>query len=363
MSRRADTVGIVGAGSFGTALASVVARAGRRVVLWTRDQAVVDEIQRTRRCPRLPEAPLPAPLEVTADPRVLAREARLVILAVVSTDVTARARELGAVLDGSHLVVHAVGALAHGEGEKADAAADERVSEVVAKGVPTQRLGVLAGPGLPSEMAQGQFASMVVASAFDEVIRETRRLISAPPTLRIYGSRDLVGVELSSAVAGAYTIALGLCDGIAMGPGPRAVLITRAVAEAGRLMVAAGGDVKTFAGLAGLGNLLVRAVRPEPRDAREGREGAGGGGGGRDAGAAARSEGAEYQLGLLLAKGELPRDALSNEGARAALSIERLARRLKVRMPLVEVVAAVLTGRVQPRDAARMAGETVASEE
>ncbi len=346
-SSRADTVGIVGAGAFGTALASVVARSNRRVVLWTRDAAVVEEIQKSRRCPRLPEAPLPAPLEVTGDPRVLAREARLIILAVVSTDVKARARELGAVLDGSHLVVHAVGALARGDGQGADAAeADERVSEVVADGVATQRLGVLAGPGLPSEMAQGQFASMVVASAFDEVIRETRRLISAPPALRVYGSRDLVGVELSSALAGVYTIALGMCDGIPMGPGPRAVLVTRAVAEGSRLVVAAGGDVKTFAGLAGLGNLLVRAVPPGFGEA-----------------SVRSSDGAEYQLGLRLGKDELPADALSSEGARAALSLARLAKRLKVRMPLVEVVAAVLTGKVKPREAARLAGETVASEE
>jgi glycerol-3-phosphate dehydrogenase (NAD(P)+) len=336
-----------------------VARAGRRVVLWTRDQAVVEEIQRTRRCPRLPEAPLPAPLEVTADPRVLAREARLVILAVVSTDVRMRARELGGVLDGSHLVVHAVGALAHGEGEKADAAGDERVSEVVAQGVPTQRLGVLAGPGLPSEMAGGQFASMVVASAFDEVIRETRRLLSAPPALRVYGSRDLIGVELASAVAGVYTIALGLCDGIQMGPGPRAVLVTRAVAEAGRLVVAAGGDIKTFSGLAGLGNLLVRAVpgADAAADAAKGAKAP------RREGSQARGEGAEYSLGRRLARGDLPADALDQEGARAALSIERLAKRLKVRMPLVDGIAAVLTGRVHPRDAARMAGESVASEE
>lgn len=345
---RADTVGIVGAGPFGTALASVVARANRRVVLWTRDAAVVDQIQKTRSCPRLPEAPLPAPLEVTADPRVLAREARLIILAVVSTDVKARAKELGAVLDGSHLLVHAVGALARSDGASADdAEADERVSAVIAEGVATQRIGVLAGPGLPSEMAQGQFASMVVASAFDEVIRETRRLVSAPPALRVYGSHDLAGVELSSALAGVYTIALGMCDGIPMGPGPRAVLVTRAVAEGSRLVVAAGGDVKTFAGLGGLGNLLVRAVPP----------GFGAAGGGRS------SEGAEYQLGLRLGKDELPADALSSEGARAALSIARLAKRLKVRMPLVEVVAGVLTGKVKPREAARMAGDTVANEE
>jgi glycerol-3-phosphate dehydrogenase (NAD(P)+) len=349
MSRRADTVGIVGAGAFGTALASVVARANRRVVLWSRDAAVVDAIRRTGRSPRLPEAPLPAPLEVTSDARVLAREAHLVVLAVASTDVRARAHELGAVLDGSHLLVHAVGAFARrGDGGPEE---DERVSEAVAHGVPTQRIGVLAGPALPGEMAQGQFASMVVASAFDEVIREARRLLSAPPLLRVYGSHDLVGVELASAMAGAYTIALGLCDGIGVGPGPRAVLITRAIAEAGRLGVAAGGDVKTFSGLAGLGNLLVRAVAPRPR------------GPGEVTVLRPPGQGAEYQIGLDLARGELASDAVASEGARAALSIERLARRLRVRMPLLEGLAAVLTGRIKPADAARLAGDTVAMEE
>ena len=83
---RGDTVGIVGAGTFGTALASVVARAGRRVVLWSRDAEVVRRINVDRRCPRLPDAELPAPLEATADARHLAAEARLIILAVVSTD-------------------------------------------------------------------------------------------------------------------------------------------------------------------------------------------------------------------------------------------------------------------------------------
>lgn len=251
MTARADTVGIVGAGTFGTALAAVLARAERRVILCSRHAEVVEAIRTTRTCPRFPSATLPPLVEPTTDPRRLAAEARFLVLAIGSTDVRERARELGAFLDGSHIVVHAIGALAQ--------PGDARVSEVMQQGLPSLKLGVLAGPALPIDLAEGRFASMVAASTFDEVVREARRLLNAPPGLRVYGSKDIIGVELASAFAGAYTIALGMCDGLGMPDGPRAVVITRAVAEASRLGTAAGAESRTFAGLAGLGNLLVRS--------------------------------------------------------------------------------------------------------
>lgn len=328
MSARGDTVGIIGAGRFGTALGSVLARAGRRVILWSRDTNVVKAIQSERTSPRLPSAPLPAPLEATADPKRLAAEARFLVLAVQSTNVRERARELGEVLDGSHIVVHAIGALA--------APTNERVSEVMAQGLPTLKLGVLAGPALPQDLIEGQYASMVVASSFDEVVAEGRRLLNCPPALRVYSSKDLIGVELASALSGAYTVALGLADGLGMGPGHRAVLITRAVAEASRLGQAAGAEARTFAGLSGLGNLLVRA---------------------------ATDRSADYLLGRRLADGVVTADAVRTEGARAALAGMELAGRLRTRMPVLAGVAAVLSGKIEPKDAAQIVGDTVAVEE
>jgi len=328
VSARADTVGIVGAGTFGAALASVLSRINRRVVLWSRDTAVVDAIETTRRSPRIPAAVLGESVTATADPRVLATEARFIVLAVSSMDVRDRARELGDMLDGSHIVVHAIGALA--------APTNERVSEVMLAGLPTLKVGVLAGPALPQDLAEGEFASVVIASAFDEVVAEGRRLLNAPPTLRVYGSKDLAGVELASALSGAYTIALGLADGLGMGPGPRAVLITRAVAESSRLGAAIGAEPKTFAGLAGLGNMLVRA---------------------------SGDRSADYVLGRRLADGIVSADNNRTEGARAALAGSDLAKSLRVRMPVLQGLAAVLTGKLEPRDAAQLAGEGVAHEE
>ena len=329
MSQRADSVGIVGAGAFGTALGSVLARAGRRVVLWSRDPEVVDAINRTRTSPRLPAAPLPPPLEATADPRRVAAEARFLVMAVSSRDVVERSRELGGFLDGSHIVVHAIGALA--------APDNERVSEVMERGLPTLKIGVIAGPALPADLAAGEFSSVVVASRFDEVAHEARRLLNAPPMLRVYSSHDLAGVELASALSGAYTVALGLCDGLDMGTGPRAVLITRVVAEAARLLQAAGAEARTFAGLAGLGNMLVRGGK------RGGSE--------------------DYLLGCQIAQGTLAGEDDHSEGALAAIAGATLAKRLHVRMPVLTGVAAVLAGRAEPRDVARLIGDSVAIEE
>lgn len=325
--KRGDTVGIVGAGGFGTALAVALARAGRPVVVYTRTPSVVEAIARTRQCPRLPDVDVPPSVALVEDPRALAAAARFVVVAVTSTDVHHRLAELGGVLDGSHLVVHAVGALAPPD--------DVRVSELIASETPVLRAGVLAGPALPRDLASGRFASMVIASAFDEVVAEARRLLNLPPALRLYGSRDTAGVELASALSGAYTVGLGLADGIQIGPGPRAVLVTRAVAEASRLVEAGGGAARTFAGLAGLGNLLVRAGADDDPD---------------------------YRLGRALARGEAVTDRLT-EGARAALAGMRLAARKKVRLPLLSGIAAVLTGRATVADAARLASDTVAEEE
>jgi glycerol-3-phosphate dehydrogenase (NAD(P)+) len=321
---RAETLGIVGAGSFGSALAAVVARTGRRVVLWSRDPQVVSAIESTRRSPRLPEAELPASVIATTDPRRLASEARTIVLAVASTDARTRAREIGQVVDGAHILIHAVGALSE----------DQRVTEILAEATPALRLGALAGPAIPADLASGQFSSMVIASRFDEVITEARRLLNAPPALRVYTSHDVIGVELAAAFSGALAIAVGLADALSVGPGPRAVLVTRGLAEASRLGCAAGGETRSFHGLAGLGNLMVRAAENHR----------------------------EYAFGKSLLGGRKPERDWP-EGARAAVAAVRLAAKLGVRTPVLSGLAAVITGAITPKEAARLAADTVATEE
>jgi glycerol-3-phosphate dehydrogenase (NAD(P)+) len=323
---REHRVGIVGAGPFGTALANLLGSSGRPVTLFTLDQQVVTAIRATRENPRTGGISLPPSVSATDDPRQFSNDARFIIIAVSSTEVRRRLHLLGDHLNGQHIVVHAIGALASPD--------DTRVSQVIEEETPVLRIGALAGPALWRDLVSGRFSSMVVASAFDEVTREARRLLSVPPTLRLYSGHDLIGVEMAAALSCAYTVAVGVSDGLGLGPGPRAVLITRALAEASRLGRAAGASDKTFTGLAGLGNLLVR-IQSE--------------------------HSADYLAGRELAES----DAVSapTEGTRAALAGVRLARRAGQRAPVLSAIAAVLQGELSAREAAVAAADTVADEE
>lgn len=336
---RGDTVGIAGAGAFGTALANLVGGAGRDAVLWSLDKNVVAEINEAHTSEmRLPGIALSPRVSATTDPGELCRRARLIVVAVASTQMSARARMLGDVCDGSTLFVSAIGALAQpGESPGSSPTGDALPSDVLRAETPALRIGALAGPALPNALCRGQYASMVCASPFDEVTREARRLLGAPPVLRVYGGTDLAGVELSAALAGAYTVALGMADALEVGPVPRAVLVTRAGAEAARLVAAAGAVGKTFFGLAGLGNLLVRSAA--------------------DSGPGSR----DYKLGHAIGSGTTP--SISTEGARAAVALDRLAKKHGVRAPVLAAAAAVLTGKVSPAHAAAAAGDTVATAE
>lgn len=328
-----QTLGIVGAGGFGTALAHRVASAGHDVVLWSTTPEVVVTINDQRHNhDRLADVTIDERVRATSDPGDLARSARIIVIAVASEDVRSRLDRLGDHVDGRHILVHAIGASAGPD------AADARVSTLVTDKTAVRRIGSLAGPALPGDVAHGHFAAMVCASPFDEVTREVRRFLSIPPALRLYTSRDLIGVELAAVLSGAYTVALGMADSMAMGPGPRAVLLTRIVAEGQRLLAALGGAPRTFAGLSGLGNLLVRT---DPN-----------------------SQAAGYRFGARLARSERPEPAerLPDE-VKAVGAAVRWARASGQRAPILEAVARVVDGEQSAAHAADELGEQGTTEE
>ena len=328
LARDFDRIGIVGAGPFGLALGSMLAKAGRPVTIWSTTRDVVESINRDHRSDRLPGHILPERLVAVADVAELARQARFLVLAVSSESAFDRLQSLGKVASSCHVAVHAIGALAPEW--------DRRISQLISEETPILRSGVVAGPSMAADIAAGRTTSLLCASEFDEVTRETRRLLSVPSVLRLYRSRDVIGAELASALSGAYTIAVGLGDGLDVGIGIRAVLITRAISEMTALGTALGGEAKTFSGLAGLGNLLVRSSVEH--------------------GQASPS----YRLGRALAQGPAKAEG---EGARAAVAGVRLARSRNLSLPILETVVQVISGAVSAQQAAVHIFETVADEE
>jgi glycerol-3-phosphate dehydrogenase (NAD(P)+) len=235
-------VAIIGGGAWGLALAAAAARAESDVVLQTRRDL---------------NGQLPKGVRVVRDPAETAKHARLLVLAVPSSVCRAVARDLGDHLDGSHYVVHGVRGL---EGE--DLAT---VSDVIREETPVRRTGALGGPALASDLLAGRASVLVVGSRYPEVAEAVTGAFGSP-TLRVYPTHDLRGLEWASALVGCLTILIGYAQAMELSPGLVAALISRSIGEASRLAAAAGGEEKTLLGLAGYGDLLAsitQAERPE----------------------------------------------------------------------------------------------------
>jgi glycerol-3-phosphate dehydrogenase (NAD(P)+) len=233
-------VAVVGGGPWGRALAGAAARRGGPVVLVT------------RRGPHGLQAGLPAGVRATAE-LADAASARLIVLALPSDHVEDTTARLAPLLDGSHFVVHGIRGLV-GDGLRT-------VSEVVRESTPVRRLGALGGPVLVEELARGAPSVIVIGSRFPEVVTAFREWF-ASPTLRVYATSDLVGLEWASALTGCVAVAIGCALGAGMGPGLVAAFTTRAVHEVSRLAVEAGGERATLLDLAGLGDLLAALNQP-----------------------------------------------------------------------------------------------------
>lgn len=235
-------VAIIGGGTWGRALAAAAARAESDVVVLTRRDL---------------EGQLPRGVRVVRSIEDAAKHARLVVLAVPSSACRPVARDLGDHVDGSHYVVHGVRGL---EGDDLST-----ISDVIQEETPVRRTGALGGPALADDLLAGTPSVLVVGSRFPEVTEAASALFGSP-TLRVYPTSDLRGLEWASALVGCLTIAIGYAQALKTSPGLVAALITRAIGEASRIAAAAGGDERTLLGLAGYGDLLASITqtgRPE----------------------------------------------------------------------------------------------------
>ena len=312
---------VLGAGSWGTALAAHLTRAGHHVRLWARDPGVAQAINREHASPGyLPGVTLPAALAATEDLAAALAGAPTVFVVVPSAYCRGvYARAAGALAPGAVLVSAT-------KGLEMDTL--QRMTEVAAAEAPGHSLAVLSGPSFALEVAQGQPTTVVVAAAEPGVAEAVPRAVSGP-TFRAYTSDDVAGVELAGALKNVIAIAAGILDGLGYGRNTAAALITRGLAEITRLAVARGGRADTLAGLAGLGDLVLTCT-----------------------GALSRNR----QVGRALGSGRSLAEATGSthmvaEGVRTTLAACALAERSGVEMPIAVQMKAVLYEGKPPRAA------------
>ncbi|HSB62848.1 MAG TPA: NAD(P)H-dependent glycerol-3-phosphate dehydrogenase [Thermoanaerobaculia bacterium] len=313
-------VSILGAGSWGTALAIHLARSGHDVLLWARDEEVASRIARERRHPRrLSSYEIPAGVRTTTDLAEAFDHSETVLLSVPC----AAMRE---VLDAAPAPnARTRRFVSTAKGIEPDSL--KRMTEIVLERYPSASVAALSGPTFADGVARGDPSAAVIADRGESFARDLQRQFSNSE-LRLYSSSDVIGVELSGALKNVIAIAAGITTGLGYGPNTLAALVTRGLAEIGRIVRAFGGEARTIHGLAGMGDLMLTATGRQSRNRHLGEE-----------------IGRGRHLADVLV--EMPEVA---EGARTCLAIPTIAARAGVEAPISDVVVAVLYEGCGPRE-------------
>ncbi|MGH7498361.1 MAG: NAD(P)H-dependent glycerol-3-phosphate dehydrogenase [Gemmatimonadales bacterium] len=313
-------IAVLGAGSWGTTLANLLAGKGDRVKIWAFEPEVVEAINRDRENPLfLKGIPLAASLSAESDPRAAVAGATVVVSAPPSHAVRSVATLVADAIAPGTLVISAT------KGIETDTLS--LMSQVFAECVPQARFAALSGPSFAAEVCQGQPTAVVAASADADAALEAQQVF-ATPSFRVYTGHDVVGVELAGALKNVIAIAAGILEGLGLGHNPRAAVITRGLAEISRLGLAMGADPLTFAGLAGMGDLVLTTTGSLSRN---------------------------RALGLALAGGQTLEAYRAShrtvaEGVNAALAGAALGARHGVELPIVHQVCDVLFSGKAPRE-------------
>ena len=254
----AGHVAVVNAGGWGTALAVLLGTAGRRVRLWCRRAALADEIARCREnAAYLPGVAIPECVLATASLEDTVAGADAIVMVPISRAVREIARAAAPFVASGTPVLHASKGL--------ELSTLKRISQVIGEELSSDRVAALSGPTHAEEVGRGLPTAAVVACADASVAAGLQDLLHSP-TFRVYTSSDLVGVELCAALKNVIALATGASDGLGYGDNARAALITRSLVEIGRLVAAAGGDARSVAGLAGMGDVVVTCTSRHSRN-------------------------------------------------------------------------------------------------
>ncbi|CAJ1773848.1 Glycerol-3-phosphate dehydrogenase [NAD(P)+] [Aeromonas salmonicida] len=318
-------ISVLGAGSYGSALAISLARNGHPTLLWGHDPAHVAELEHDR-CNKafLPDVPFPADLQLTADLQRAVQAAPVLLLLVVPSHVFGQVlSQVKPFLRPDTRIAWATKGLEPDSGRLLQDVARDVLGETIP-------LAVISGPTFAKELAAGLPTAISVASTHDDFADELSHLLHCGRSFRVYTNPDFVGLQLGGAVKNVIAIGAGLSDGLGFGANARTALITRGLVEMQRLGAALGADAKTFMGMAGLGDLVLTCTDNQSRNRR---------------------------FGLALGAGKAVETAMAEigqvvEGYRNTKDVHLLAARCGVEMPICEQIFQVLYQGKNPKEAA-----------
>jgi glycerol-3-phosphate dehydrogenase (NAD(P)+) len=318
-------IAILGAGSWGTALAIVLSRSARphEIWLWARDADQAQSIRQSKENRKyLPTIPLPTAIRITHSLGDALRNASIVIGAMPSTNAREIYSAAADAVAADATIVSATKGLETGS--------HARMSEVIANSLPSAHIAVLSGPSFAMEVAKGSPTAVVIASSNVALATDLQEQFAAP-NFRLYSNDDVLGVELAAAMKNVIAIAAGTCQGLGLGANTLAALITRGLAEMARLAAALGARPETLSGLAGLGDLVLTCNGVLSRN---------------------RHVGVELAMGRPLNEILIDMSGVA-EGVETAKPLLALACEHKVELPITAQVEAILRGDQNPREAIR----------
>ena len=313
-------IGVLGAGTWGMALARMLQRSGHQVTVWSALEKEIDEFSATRRHPNLPGMEIPAELGFTKDIREVCENKDILLFAVPSVFVRGTAKKAAPYIKSGQIIVDVA------KGIEADTLFT--MSRIIADEIqnPEVKIVALSGPTHAEEVAQ-DLPTTIVSACEDEQAATRVQEIFANSCMRVYTNTDVLGVELCGALKNVMALGSGIALGLGFGDNAKAALITRGMAEIVRLGTAMGCHPQTFYGLAGIGDLIVTATSMHSRNNR---------------------------CGMLLGQGVPPEEAVKQvgmvvEGIHALNAAMRLMEKYQVDMPIVRAVNAVVNCGADPR--------------
>ncbi len=314
-------IGMIGAGSWGTALTYHLATIGHEVDVWSIAQDEVDMLNNTHeQSVKLPGTILPESVTASTDLEKVMQNKDLLVLAVPSPFTRSTAKTMQKYCRYGQLIVSVA------KGIEEDSLMT--LSQIIKEEIPQSEVAVLCGPTHAEEVGKG-LPTVIVAGARRKEVAEYVQNIFMGNRFRVYTTSDMLGMEVGAALKNVIALAAGCSDGLGFGDNTKAALITRGIAEISRLGIAVGGKAETFSGLTGIGDLIVTCASMHSRN---------------------------HRAGILIGQGKTPDEAMKEvkqvvEGVFSAKAAQQLAERYHVEAPIIEAVNKVLSEELKPSDA------------